>query len=511
MTVGKILDRAVAQWPDAPAIAFRGQQFTYRELGERADALAWSLRQLGLRRGDRVAIWQTNSHEYSTTYWAHAQAGLVSVPINVLFKEEEAYHILSDSGARAMVANEAFLPLIQSLLPRLPALEFVIVLGESIPPKCHSYQELLEQGLAAVQAHPRARDFKAQVTPDDLVSILYTSGTTGKPKGAMLAHSNVAFDAHSCSTALPVQHHDIWLCALPMFHSYAETTLIVLPAVIGCLVVIQERFIPDNTMRLIEEYQVTVFPGVPAMYATFMSVPPESRSSLQSLKYCVSGGAPMPLDIMRAVEKEFNLMVIEGDGPTECGPVTSINPWDRERKAGSVGVPLSGIEIKIFDDRDREVPTGEIGEIVVRGPNVMKGYLNQPEETAAALRSGWMHTGDLGKIDEDGYVFIVDRKKDMVLVGGLNVYPREIEEVLYAHPAVAQAAVVGIPDRLRGEAVKAFIVLKPGARCTAREIRQYCRQRLAVFKVPREVEFRDQLPMSNTGKVLKRELREERH
>ena len=506
MTVGQILDRAVKQWPEQTAIVFRGQKMTYAELGARSDALAWSLRQLGLNQGDRVAILQVNSPEFSNTYWACAKAGLVVVPINVLFKEEEAYHILSDSGARAIIANDLFTPLIATLLPRLPGLEYVVILGEPKLPKALDYARLIAQGMAGA-AGPGALACKDQVQPSDLMSVLYTSGTTGKPKGAMLTHRNISFDAQACSKALPVTHDDVWLAALPMFHSYAETVLIVLPAVMGASVVMQERFIPDNTMRLIEEYQVTTFPGVPAMYATFLQVAPENRSSLASLKWCVSGGAPMPLEVMRAFEQEFDLLVLEGDGPTECSPVTSINPWDAERKPGSVGLPLPGMEIKIFDEKDRELPPEEIGEIVVQGDNVMKGYWNRPQETAEALRSGWLHTGDLGKKDADGYVYIVDRKKDMVLVGGLNVYPREIEDVLYSHPKVLQAAVVGVPDKLRGEAVKAFIVLKPGQTCSAKEIRTFCRERLAVFKVPRHVEFRDELPMSNTGKVLKRELR----
>jgi len=509
MTAGQVLDRAVERWPDEVAIIFRGEETNYRELGLRSDALAWALRDLGLRPGDRVAVMAPNCLEWSNCYFGIGKAGLVLVPINVLFKEDEAHYILENSGARAIVVYEAFEPLVEAIQSRLPDLEHVIVLGEAKSAKAHNYAELLKRGFGVVTADPGAVAFKAQVKDEDLLSILYTSGTTGRPKGAMLTHRNVTWDAEACSKALPVTHEDVWLCALPMFHTYAETTMIMLPAFVGSKVVIAERFIPDTIMRLIEEHKVTTFPGVPAMYATFLQVPREGRASLDSLKFAVSGGAPMPVETLHAFEKEFDLVVLEGDGPTECSPVTSVNPWDRERKPGSVGLPLPGVEIKIFDDKDNEVPTNEVGEIVVRGQNVMKGYWKMPEATAEALKGGWMHTGDLGKIDEDGYVYILDRKKDMVLVGGLNVYPREVEEVLYAHPAVLQAAVIGVADRLRGEAVKAFIVPRPGMQVSERDIRAWCRQRLAVFKVPRLVEFRSELPMSNTGKVLKRELREQ--
>jgi long-chain acyl-CoA synthetase len=270
-----------------------------------------------------------------------------------------------------------------------------------------------------------------------------------------------------------------------------------------------ERFSPDGALEAIEKHLCTIFPAVPTMFAAILHFPLPREYDLSSLRVCVSGGAPMPVAVMEAFEKRFNVVILEGDGPTECSPVTAVNPLKGVRKPGSIGLPIPGVEMKIFDDNDKEVPVGDLGEIVVRGENVMLGYYNQPEATAEAMRSGWYHTGDIGKVDEDGYFYIVDRKKDMIIVGGLNVYPREVEEVLHTHPAVAEAAVVGEYDELRGEEPVAYVVLKPGAEATEREIIRYCRERLANFKVPRRVIFRESLPKSATGKILKRLLRKE--
>jgi len=270
-----------------------------------------------------------------------------------------------------------------------------------------------------------------------------------------------------------------------------------------------EQFHPARVMEVVEKYGITILPGVPAMFAALVQYGAGKPETFKNVRLCVSGGAPMPVAIMEAFEKTFNTIIIEGDGPTECSPVTSVNPPNGVRKVGTIGIPLPGVEMRIVDDDDNELPPNEVGEIVVRGENVMLGYHNQPEATAEAMRNGWYHTGDLGKVDEDGYFTIVDRKKDMLIVGGLNVYPREVEEVLYKHPAVADAAVIGAHDPLRGEEVVAVVVLKPGASATARELREYCRQNLANYKVPRRIIFRDMLPRSDTGKILKRLLRKE--
>jgi long-chain acyl-CoA synthetase len=294
-----------------------------------------------------------------------------------------------------------------------------------------------------------------------------------------------------------------------LFHAFAGTVCQHAALFCGSRFTCIEQFHPARVLELLETAGITVFPGVPAMFVALLQFGAERTQAFAKVRLCVSGGAPMPVAVMQAFEQRFNTVIIEGDGPTECSPVTSVNPPNGPRKVGTIGVALPGVEMRIFDDQDREMPVNEVGEIVVRGENVMLGYHNQPEATAEAMRSGWYHTGDLGRVDGDGYFTIVDRKKDMLIVGGLNVYPREIEELLYTHPAVADAAVIGAPDPLRGEEVVAVIALKPEVQANAREIREFCRRSLANYKVPRRVVFREALPRSGTGKVLKRLLRKE--
>jgi long-chain acyl-CoA synthetase len=281
----------------------------------------------------------------------------------------------------------------------------------------------------------------------------------------------------------------------------------VLPLLPGCSSYLLERFSPAGVLRAVAEGGVTVFPGVPAMFGALLQVPASARPGLPSLRFCVSGAAPMPVEVMEAFEREFKTILLEGDGPTECSPVTCVNPYHGPRKAGSVGLPLPGVEIRIFDAEDRELPAGEVGEVVVRGENVMRGYHNRPEDTAAALRGGWFHTGDLGRFDAEGYLYLVDRKKDLIIVGGLNVYPREVELTLLSHPAVAEAAVVAIADEARGEVPAAFVALRRGEAAAASELIRHCRERLANFKVPRAVHFLDSLPKTGTGKLRKEDLR----
>jgi long-chain acyl-CoA synthetase len=299
----------------------------------------------------------------------------------------------------------------------------------------------------------------------------------------------------------------VCLCVLPMFHSFAEMVFMVFPVRFGVSVMILERFVPATVLEAMHEHGVTFFCGVPSMFAMLLQVPREQRPNITSLKYCIAGGAALPPKVFQAFKDEFGVPILEGDGPTECAPVVSVNPVAGPQKVGSVGLPLPGVQVKIFDEHDREVRTGGIGEIAVKAPSVMVGYHNQPEATQEAMRRGWMHTGDMGRIDEDGYIYIVDRKKDMLICSGMNVYPREVVEVLYQHPGVAEAAVVGMPDELRGEVPMAFIAPAPGASLTEKEIISFCRARLARFKVPRKVEFREQLPKTATGKILKQDLR----
>ncbi|UCH33280.1 MAG: long-chain fatty acid--CoA ligase [Armatimonadota bacterium] len=511
MTLGKMLDESARRFRHRACLIFRGKRTTYGEFADLTDRYARAMYDIGIRKGDRVAIWALNGPEFVTAYYGNAKLGAISVPINTTFTPEEAHYILSDAGAKAIVAHAAYEPALHQIWQRLPDLQHGIVIpAEDAPSSFLRWDDLMQQGADALaRADESALDFKERGMTRDVAVFLYTSGTTGHPKGAMLTHRNIIWDAEACHRAIPLDRDDVALCVLPMFHSFAELVLMVFPVTIGASVAILERFIPANVLQAIHEHEVTLFCGVPSMFAVMLQVPREQRPPITTLKYCVSGGAPLPAKVFQGFKAEFGVPILEGDGPTECSPVVSVNPLEGPHKIGSVGLPLPGIQVKIFDEHDREVRTGEIGEIVVKAPSVMLGYHNQREATQEALRGGWMHTGDMGRIDEDGYIYIVDRKKDMLICSGMNVYPREVEEVLYQHPAVAEAAVVGMVDELRGEVPVAFIALAEGKSATEREIISFCRERLARFKVPRKIEFRDQLPKTATGKILKQDLRNE--
>jgi long-chain acyl-CoA synthetase len=472
-----------------------------------SDRYARGLYDLGVRRGDRVAIWLPNCLEFMVAYWGNAKLGAISVPINTQLKAEEARFVLADSEAKAIVAHANYKPILEGLWARLPELN-TAVYAEAAPGVL-SFEQVLERGARSLAQKGRAGlSFKYRVDSKKPAVFLYTSGTTGRPKGAMLSHHNIVWDAAAAAKILPTGPRQIMLCCLPLFHSFGQLVFLPFAVTGAAAVVVLDRFIPQNVLQALAAYECTFFAGVPSMYAVLLQVPKRQRLPVPKLTCCISGGAPMPLEIMAAFEREYGVVISEGDGPTECSPVVSVNPLDgRPRKPGSVGIPLPGIKVKIFDDQDRELPPGEIGEIVVKGQNVMLGYHNLPDDTRDAMRGGWFHTGDLGKIDEDGYIWIVDRKKDMIIVGGLNVYPREIEEILYSHPKVAEAAVIGVRDELRGEVPKAIVALKPGQQATSAEIMAYLRPRLANYKLPRAVEFRESLPKSATGKILRRELR----
>ncbi len=345
---------------------------------------------------------------------------------------------------------------------------------------------------------------------EHLAAIIYTSGTTGQPKGAMLTHANLAANTASIREALDMEHgRDIVLTVLPMFHAFAATAGTLAPLFSGCTVVPVPRFSPELVVQTIEASRASLFMGVPSMYSTLLKLPDEFTPRLASLRYCISGAAAMPVELMRRFEARFGKLIYEGDGPTECSPVTCCNPIGGVRKPASVGLPVPGVEMEIRDEEGRQVPTGDIGEICVRGPNVMKGYWNRPEDTREAFFGEWFRTGDIGHADEDGYFFIVDRKKDMIIVNGMNVYPRVIEEVLYRFAAVREAAVVGQPHELHGEIPVAYVALHADQDASAADIRAHCREYLGRHEVPRQVLFLDELPKNAAGKIVKRELRKQ--
>jgi long-chain acyl-CoA synthetase len=345
-----------------------------------------------------------------------------------------------------------------------------------------------------------------------VAAILYTGGTTGTPKGVMLTHDNLLANVASVIEALQVQRHghDVFITVLPMFHAFGATTGFLAPIAAGATVVALPQFAPEATCRAVQETRATVFLGVPTMYAMMANLPPEATYDLGSLRCGISGGAAMPESVLRRFEQRYGVRIYEGDGPTECSPVTCVNPIGGRTKLSSVGVPLPGVEMKILDEEGRELPAGDVGEVCVRGRNVMKGYWKQPEETLRVFHDGgWLRTGDLGRVDDEGYFYLVDRRKDLIIVHGINVYPRQVEDVLYRHPAVAEAAVIGVPDDLHGEMPKAFVALKPGEDVDGQELIRFCRQHLGRFEVPRRVEVRPSLPKSGAGKILRRALRDE--
>ena len=509
MTLGKMLDDSARRFRHRACLLFRGKRMSYGEVADLTDRYAKAMYDIGIRKGDRVAIWALNCPEFVIAYYGNAKLGAISVPINTLFTAEEAHYILSDSEAKAIVAHSCYEPALHQIWQRLPELQHGVVIPmEGAESAFLRWDELMRQGADALAyASEEALDFKLKPQTREVAIYLYTSGTTGHPKGAMLSHRNLIWDAEACHRVIALDENDVCVCALPMFHSFAELVHMVFPIRYGPSVVILDRFVPATVLQAMHEHKATMFCGVPSMFAMLLQVPREQRPPVTTLKYCIAGGAALPPKVYHAFKDQFGVAILEGDGPTECSPVVSVNPLQGEQKVGSVGPPLPGIQVKIFDEHDREVRTGEVGEIVVKAPSVMVGYHNQREATREALRGGWMRTGDMGRVDEEGYIYIVDRKKDMLICSGMNVYPREVEEVLYQHPAVAEAAVVGMPDELRGEVPIAFVAPFPGKSVTEKELLSFCRARLARFKVPRKIEFREQLAKTATGKILKQDLR----
>jgi long-chain acyl-CoA synthetase len=411
--------------------------------------------------------------------------------MNVLLKDREVAFYLSDPGARLMFA-------------------------------WHQFAEAARDGAAAAGAEaivvePGAFEgLLAQVEPDrenverdgsDTAVIIYTSGTTGTPKGAELTHENLRMNCLlGAKHLVGTTHEDVILGALPLFHSFGQTCCLNGAVSAGACLTLLPRFDAGKALEIIQRDRVTVFEGVPTMYHAMLHHPERERFDVTSLRLCVSGGSSLPVEVLRGFDAAFGTKILEGYGLSETSPVATSNRPDRERKPGSIGTPIEGVEMKVVDDEGKDLPQGEVGEIVIRGHNVMKGYWNRPDATAAVMRDGWFHTGDLARIDEDGYFFIVDRKKEMIIRGGYNVYPREIEEVLYEHPAVLEAAVVGVPDAAMGEEVGAAVVLKPGRHADADDIRAFVKERVAAYKYPRRIWFPDELPKGPTGKILKREI-----
>jgi long-chain acyl-CoA synthetase len=494
-----LLEQDAAGFPDDPGIIFKGERITYRELDKKAGRIASALKKMGVSKGDRIGIHLPNCPEFIITYFGILKTGATVIPFNVMLKEQEIHYVLIDSGAKVLFTLKEFLSEAAPATRGIAGFRGMVVVGgveeEGIP-----FDAMLDSSNPVMTA--------VDVVPEeDLAVIFYTSGTTGKPKGAMLTHANMISNAFATAETYKYSHKDIIISAMPMFHAAGQTNVMTAAFSQGAAIVLLPRFTPEQVFEALTAEKATVFIGVPTMYFQIIYDKQAERFAENNLRLCLVGAASMPEKILKEFGDKFKVVISEGYGISEAAPVVSHNPIDGVKKVLSIGIAIPGVEMKIFDDDDSELLPGQIGELVIRGPNVMKGYLNRPQESAEALRGGWLHSGDMAYMDEDNYFFIVDRKKDMILTGGFNIYPREVEEVLFTHEKVAEAAVVGIADQEKGEKAKVFIVLKEGEVATAEEIMEFCRTRMAVYKAPREVEFVKSLPRNAAGKVLKRVLR----
>jgi long-chain acyl-CoA synthetase len=464
---------------------------TYRALDDASARVAGVLHERGLRPGDRVGIMMPNVAEVPVVYYGILRAGGVVVPMNPLLKAREVAYYLGDSEAGLVFAWHSFAG--EARAGAAEAGAELIVVDEA------DFPALLGAAVPAGDVVDRA--------DDDTAVILYTSGTTGHPKGAELTHGNLISNTEvSRADIVQARPEDVIFGGLPLFHVFGQTVALNVAVAAGACLTLLPRFDAAHALRIIAGHHVTVFEGVPTMYVALLHQPDRADYDVSALRMCISGGAALPVEVLRGFEDAFGCTVLEGYGLSETSPVASFNQPGRERKPGSIGTPIRGVQMRVVDNSDQEVPRGEVGEIVISGPNVMKGYWHRPEATAEAIRDGWFHSGDLARVDEDGYYFIVDRKKDMIIRGGYNVYPREIEEVLYEHPAVAEAAVIGIPHPALGEEVAAAVALKPGAAASAEELRDHVKGQVAAYKYPRHVWIVDALPKGATGKILKREI-----
>nr|MBC7245157.1 long-chain fatty acid--CoA ligase [Chloroflexota bacterium] len=496
-----VLETGAFSRPQHTALISNGYRMSYGQLNEAANRCAAGLAQLGVRPGDKVAIMLPNVPEFIIAYFGALKTGGCVVPLNTLFKAAEIAYQLEDSDAVALIVEETLLPEAQQALKRVEACRHLIVVGKQAPPGWKRFADLLESGQP---------DFDTvQTRSDDTAVILYTAGAMGYPRGAELTHFNMFYNAALTADRLcKITPQDISLAVLPLFHAFGQTCVMNATLYAGGTLTLLARFDTDKVLQTIQRDRVTLLLGVPTMYWYLQHYPRAERYDWSSLRLCCSGGAALPVDLMRAFGERYGLPIFEGYGLSETSPVASFNPTDKPPRPGSIGQPIYGVQMRIVDENDHEVPPGTVGEIVIRGHNVMKGYYKRPGLTAEAMRGGWFHTGDLGRRDEDGYFHIVGRKKDLIKRGGLNIYPREVEDVLLAHPAIAEVAVVGIPDEVMGEEIKAFVVLEPDEAVDAEEIIEYARGQMAAYKYPRYIEFRTELPKDAAGKVIKRQLKE---
>lgn len=524
------LSESAQSYPEKKALHFMGMELSYSELYRQTRKMANYMQSLGLKKGDRVAVMLPNSPQAVISYYATLMAGAIVVQTNPLYKERELEYQLKDSGATFIVCLDILLPRVANVRPKTD-LKHTIVTGikDYLPfPKNRLYpfiQKKQYNMVVKVEQSEETHVWKlimnktdegfeeVDVDPvNDLALLQYTGGTTGNPKGVMLTHYNLVANVQMCRSWLykTKEGKEVVLGVLPFFHVYGMTTVMNMAVMQGSKMILLPNFDAKEVLKTIQKQKPTLFPGAPTIYVGLLNHPDINKYDLSSIQACISGSAPLPVEVQEQFEKITNGSLVEGYGLTESSPVTHANFIWGNRVNGSIGVPWPDTDSKIFRmGSGEEAVIGEVGEIAVKGPQIMKGYWNNQEETDNVLEDGWLYTGDLGYMDDEGYFYIVDRKKDVIIAGGYNIYPREVEEVLYEHEGIQEAVVAGIPDPYRGETVKAYVVLKDGYALTEKELNAYCRKHLAVFKVPRSYDFREELPKTAVGKILRRQLVEE--
>jgi long-chain acyl-CoA synthetase len=509
-SIPQILQDSTKRYPSNNALTFYGKKISYQELSYTVNAFASSLQKHGVKKGDRVALMLPNCPQYVIAYYAALTVGAIVTQVNPMSVEREIEYVVNDSGAEMIIVFDALYPKVKKVQQSVNLNKIIVV---SLVPSDHNFSPdftfdgFLKEGNG--QVDPVAID-----PEHDIAVLQYTGGTTGRSKGAMLTHRNLLANVLQ---SYEFFKHDInlgrerFLTIIPLFHVFGMSAAMNFSIFTGSDSIMLPRFDVEEVLNTIKAEQPTIFPGVPTMYVAITNHPRAEEYGIDSIRTCNSGSAPMPVELLREFERKTGSQILEGYGLSEASPSTHCNPRFAERKPGSVGIGFPSTDYKVVDlaTGTEEVPIGELGEIIIRGPQVMKGYWNMPEETAVTLRDGWLFTGDIARMDEDGYVYIVDRKKDLIIASGYNIYPRDVEEVIYEHPSVQEAVVIGVPDAYRGETVKAIIVLKSGKSATPEEITDFCRANMAPYKVPEIVEFREQLPKTSVGKILRRALREE--
>ncbi len=533
ISLGEMLEGTAKKYPDNTAIIFMGKKITYKELDELTNRFANALKNLGVKKGDPVAIQLPNIPQLVIAYYGTLKLGAVAVMFNPIYSAREIEYQLRDSGARVFLILDRFWPLVKEANEKVGVdnivvthvkdyLKFPLNILEPLMAKRKGEYVEVEMGpgmheLKEIMSTASNQKPEVEIDPlNDLATLQYTGGTTGVSKGAMLTHYNLVSNSMQCRAWFTnaQEGKEVILCTLPFYHSYGMTVDMNNGVNLGAaLLLIPNPRDMKMVLKAIDKYKPTVFPGVPTMYVAIINHPDvkSGKYDVGSIKACLSGAAPLPVEVQRQFEDLTGGKLVEGYGLSETSPVASANPLEGMRKAGSIGMPIPNTEMKVVDieNHNKELSVGEIGEIAIKGPQVMKGYWNMPDETEMVLKGEWLLTGDIGYMDEDGFFYVVDRKKDMIIAGGFNIYPRDVEEVIYTHPKVEEVAVAGIPHPVRGETVKAYVVLKEGETATPEEIIDFCRDKMAKYKVPTEVEFRKELPKTMVGKVLRRFLVEQ--